>query len=450
LQRVSAAGGVAAPVTVLDHSRQEGFHSFPSFLPDGRHFIYLRTSFEGRAGAVRTDIQGIYVGSLDAKPAQQATNRLLAVEYSAAYVSTADSAVGRLVFLREDTLMTQPFDNRRLELVGEPVPVAEQVSSVNAVQGRFGVSQSGVLAYRTGAAGGGNSLTWYDRQGKALGAAVEPGQYNTVALSPDGTRMAVSRGDPQNANLDIWLIEFARSTSTRFTFDPAPDGMPVWSPDGSRIVFRSNRSGPGDLYQKAASGAGSDEVLLKSPEGKTPSDWSRDGRFLLYSVADPKTKSDLWVLPLQGDRKPVPYLQTEFNETQGQFSPDGRFIAYRSDESGQSEIYVQPFPMASGGGGKWMVSRGGGAQPRWRRDGKELFYIARDRTVMAVDISTSPDFKAGIPKSLFERAVLPANGLVFRWDVSADGKRFLLNTPGAEAAAASPITVVLNWQAKLK
>jgi eukaryotic-like serine/threonine-protein kinase len=445
LQRVSAAGGVAAPVTVLDPLRQEGFHSFPSFLPDGRHFIYFRTS-------VRADSNGIYMGSLDAKPEQQATKRLLAVQYGAAYIPTADSAVGRLLFLREGTLMTQPVDNRRLELVGEPVPIAEQVSSNNTVQGRFGVSPAGVLAYRTGLASGGTSLTWYDRQGKVLGAAAELAPYATVALSPDGTRMAVTRGDPQNANLDIWLIEFARATSTRFTFDPAPDGFPVWSPDGSRIIFRSNRNGPGDLYQKAASGAGSDEVLFKSPEPKTPSDWSGDGRFLLYSVADPKTKNDLWILPLQGDRKPVPYLKTEFNETQGQFSPDSRFIAYRSDESGQSEIYVQPFPMASGGGGKWMVSRGGGAQPRWRRDGKELFYIARDRMVMAVDISTSPAFKAEIPKALFESALLPAGATVFRWDVSADGKRFLLNTLGTDAASAAqpPITVVLNWQAGLK
>lgn len=441
LRRVPAAGGVAASVTVVDSSRQEGFHSFPAFLPDGRHFIYLRTS-------ALSDHHGIYVGSLDVKPEQQSTQRLLGVQYGAAYAPTADSTMGRLLFLREGTLMTQPFDNRRLELAGEPAPVAERVGMTNQVQGRFGVSASGLLAYRTGAAGGGNSFIWYDRQGKSLGAAAEPATYGSVALSPDGTRMAVSRN--QGNNSDIWLVESARAASTRFTFDPARDFAPVWSPDGTRIVFRSERSGVGDLYQKPASGAGSDEVLLKSPEPKIPDDWSPDGRFLLYSASDPKTQEDLWVLPLQGDRQPVPYLKTDFDEVQGQFSPDGRFVAYRSNESGRSEIYVQPFPLTSGGGGKWMVSRGGGTQPRWRRDGKELFYIVKDQAVMAVDVSTSPAFKAGIPQALFERTVLPADR-DFRWDVSADGKRFLLNTVEAETStSSSPITVVLNWQAGLK
>jgi Tol biopolymer transport system component len=444
LRRVSAAGGVAAPVTVVDASRQEGLQSFPAFLADGRHFIYLRTS-------ALADRHGIYVGSLDVKPEQQDTKRVLAVQYGAGYAPTADPDMGRLLFLREGTLMTQPFDNRRLELTGEPVPVTERVGNTNTVQARFGVSASGVLAYQTGTGGGGSSLTWFDRQGKALGAAAEPALYGSVALSPDGTRMAVSRADSQGGNVDIWLVEFARAASTRFTFDPARDSAPVWSPDGTRIVFRSERSGAGDLYQKTASGAGSDEVLLKSPEAKTPDDWSRDGRFLLYTAADPKTKLDLWVLPLEGDHKPVPYLKTEFNEAQGQFSPDGHFVAYRSDESGRVEIYVQPFPLKSGGGGKWMVSRGGGTQPRWRRDGKELFYIANDLMVMmAVDVSTSPTFKAGIPQALFERAVIPV-AVTFLWDVSADGKRFLLDTFGAETAAASaPITVVLNWQAGQK
>jgi hypothetical protein len=286
------------------------------------------------------------VGSLDVKPEQQSTQRLLGVQYGAAYAPTADSTMGRLLFLREGTLMTQPFDNRRLELAGEPAPVAERVGTTNNVQGRFGVSASGVLAYRTGAAGGGNSLNWFDRQGKSLGAAAETATYGSVALSPDGTRAAVGRSD--SSGLDIWIVEFARGASTRFTFDPARDYAPVWSPDGTRIVFRSERGGAGDLYQKTASGAGGDEVLLKSPESKTPDDWSRAGRFLLYSVFDRKTMSDLWVLPLQGDRKPVPYLNTEFSEAQGQFSPDGHFVAYRSDESGQSEIYVRPFPATSG------------------------------------------------------------------------------------------------------
>ena len=235
--------------------------------------------------------------------------------------------------------------------------------------------------------------------------------------------------------------------SSRFTFDPSNNPYPIWSPDGSRIVFASNRDGPFNLYQKASSGAGNDEALLKSDVPKTPLDWSRDGRFIVYRNSDPKTGLDLWMLPLAGDRKPIPFLQTEFNETAAQFSPDGRWIAYASDESGRYEVYVRPFNGGPAAGGKWLISSNGGNWPKWRGDGKELFYLAADGKLMAVEVKgDSSAFEAADPKPLFEtrtRGLGPVRG------ITADGKQFLINTEVAEATS-SPITVVLNWTTGLK
>jgi hypothetical protein len=401
---------------------------------------------------------GIYLGSLDAKPEQQGSKRLVATNSSAAYAPSSDSGVGHLVFVREGSLMAQAFDARHLELAGEVVPIAEGLPDSGAPS--FSAS-TGVVAYRTSGVGNPTTqLTWFDRAGKILGTVGEPGQYNNVALSPDGTRAAVTRNDSRAAgrgafgsvwgNTDIWLHEFSRGTSARFTFDPALDWMAVWSPDGSRIIFSSDRDGPSNLYQKA-SRAGNEEALLKSNEAKFSYDWSQDGRFLLYAVAG--QKFSLWVLPLTGDdHKPIPYLQTE-STYQARFSPDSRWIAYTSDESGKKEIYVQPFPAASGG--KWMVSKGGGEQPRWRRDGKELFYISADSKLMSVGVAAAAGtFQAGIPKALFAAPIWGGGGAnaITRYDVTADGKKFLINSIPTETAAApsSPITVVLNWQAGLK
>src|SRR5207249_1138098 len=208
------------------------------------------------------------------------------------------------------------------------------------------------------------------------------------------------RVDPQAGSADIWLIELARNTPSRFTFDPANESAPVWSPDGSRIVFASNRDGVANMYQRLSNGTGNDEVLLKSTDPTGPYDWSPDGRFILFGELSPKTNGDLWLLPLFGDQKPAPFIQTEFTETQGRFSPDGRWVAYASNESGPYQVYVQSFPTS---GGKWQVSTGGGAQPLWRRDGKELFYLAPDRKLMAVEVSgAGPTFVPGAPKPLFE------------------------------------------------
>jgi len=351
--RVPAIGGVATPLTRLDPARQENAHMLPSLLPDQRHFVYLRRS-------TSTEYTGIYIGFLGAKPVEQDSKRLLATLTGAAYVLGADSVTkGYLFFLRDSTLMAQPFDAARLSLAGEAVPVAEGVGSHRDV-GNFAVSTNGVLAYRGGEM---VQLTWFDRQGSIQGNAGNPGPYyspDSLALSPDETKVATRLRDAQTGNLDIWVLDTVRNTRSRLTSNPALEGYPVWSPDAKRIAFASNRDGQFDLYQKNSSGAGEEEVLLRSDHDKYPQDWSRDGRFLLYSDNDPKTKLDLWLLPLSGDRKPIPFLRTEFNEAQGQFSPDGRWIAYRSDKSGRPEIYVRPISESAGEGTEWTISNGGG------------------------------------------------------------------------------------------
>src|SRR3984885_3851294 len=385
LMQVSAAGGVASPLTTFDPSRKEVVHVLPFFLPDGRHFLYLRASSS-------PENSGAYIGSVNAKPEEQDSKRLLATTSAPVYVPSSDSDSGQVLFVRQGTLMAQPFDAHRLELSGEAVPIAEQVGSY-LDYGFFSASNNGVLVYRSDA-GQVYQLTWLDRQGKVLATVAEPGRYNSMALSPDGRRVAVSRTNPENTpNWDVWLLDVGRNTSTRLTYEQVRASSPVWSADGSSVIFDSIRGGDVNLYLKMASGAGDERLLLKASEGyKYATSSSRDGRFLLYTVENPKTKSDLWVLPLQGDGNPIPFLRTGFNESSGQFSPDGHWIAYTSDESGNDEIYVREFSPGSAQGssaavGKWLISKGGGTDPRWSGNSKQLFYVASDGKLMSVDIS---------------------------------------------------------------
>ena len=434
LYQVPAAGGEPKPVTQLDASRQENSHRWPQFLPDGRRFLYFNASGQ-------PEQQGIYAGSLDLKEKV----RLLGGQVSAAYAGPR-TGPGHLLFVRERTLMAQPFDPGKLQTAGESFPVAEQVG-VDFFRARFSVSSSGLLVYESIGAGN-RQLLWFDRGGKPLGAVGPPGAYVELDLSPDDRRVAANRNDPQTGNADIWLFEPARGASSRFTFHPAIDTGPVWSPDGSRIVFRSSRDGPWNLYQKLASGAGEEELLLKTSGNKRPTGWSRDGRFLLYSELDPNTGWDLWVLPMEGERKPIPVLRTEFDEQWGRFSPDGKWIAYQSNESGKGEIYVRAFsPAQPAGGGRWEVSTGGGELPRWRGDGKELFYLAPDRKLMAVEVKAGTSFETGIPRALFQTRTMV--GSFTRYAVTADGRRFLINSEMEEVISA-PATVVVNWTAGVK
>jgi serine/threonine protein kinase len=442
LWKVPEAGGSPSQVTSPDSSQQEIGHGLPTFLPDGRHFVYIRVS-------TTPDRGGTYVGSLDDASGKRPSKRLLpaqsTVAYSASLTPGASANAGYLFFLRDSSLMVQPFDSAKLDFAGDAVPVADPVGkSANGVVGFFSVSSAGALIYRSGNQGQ-NLLSWTDRQGKVLNTVTEAGQYGEVAISPDAKSVAMTSGGPGRTDLSV--LDLARSVNTRFTFDPAADNAAVWSPDGKQIVFRSDRDGAGNLYIKTSSGAANEELLYKSPDPKTPNDWSRDGRFLLYTAGSAKTGNDLWYLPMTGDRTPKPFVQTSAQEGIGQFSPDGRFVAYVSNESGQNEIYVRSFP---DGSGKWQISKGGGVDPRWRRDGKEITYLSGTR-MMSAEVNTSPSFQPGTPKLLFEAPFVQAgnNGRNNAYDISPDGKRFLATMPVGQSLSA-PITVVLNWQAGLK
>jgi Tol biopolymer transport system component len=344
--------------------------------------------------------------------------------------------------------MAQPFDADRLRLTGDAVQLEERVGSSGAY-GYFSVVGD-VIAYRHGTVGApvASQLTWVDRTGKSLAAVAEPANYISVTLSNDATHAAVATslqtvvGAP-----DIWLVDLRRAVRTRFTFESSTETAPVWSPDDSRIVFRSNRTGAGDLYAKVFDGSAAEEPLLKSDRIKTPTSWSPDGRFILFTQsAGPQTSDDIWLLPVDGDRQPVRWLQTDFNERQGRFSPDGRWIAYVSNESGRDEIYVRPFvPPASGSpaGGKWQVTRDGGDRPGWRRDGKELFFRSPSGALMVVDVVAGSAFQSGEPQTLVN---FPLN--LLQLDASPDGQRFLIARP-VQPANAAPITVELNWQSRL-
>jgi eukaryotic-like serine/threonine-protein kinase len=445
IMRVSASGGTATPVTALDPSRSDRYHAMPSFLADGRHFIYWRAS--SSAGST-----GIYIGSIDAKPNEQDSKPLLVSDLAAAYAASSDPDSGQLLFMRNGSLMAQPFDARGLQLSGDPVVVAQNVGTYSGV-GFFSVSNGGILVYRTASAVASSQLTWFDRQGKALGTAGEPASYQDLALSPDGSKAVAARSNPESHTSAVWTFDFSLGTNTRLTFGfSAVD--PIWSPDGNRILFSTTSGGAMDLYQKAANGAADQELLVKSGENKYPSDISRDGRFLLYESHGTKTLGDLWVLPLQGDAKPFPFLLTMSNEIDGHFSPDRRWVAYMSNESSRFEIYVRPFsadvsaPDASGAGPKWQVSYGGGQEPRWSADGKKLYYLTLDWKVMEVDVTASPAFQAGTPRLLFQA---PRQRDVVNGNYTVDGKRFLFLAPAGQAGQAqAPFNVVLNWQALLE
>jgi Tol biopolymer transport system component len=426
LQKVPAAGGTPGAATVLGQG--ENAHRRPFFLPDGRHFLYSAAAAAGLS---------IYVGSLDS------TDRKL---LTAADANNAAYSQGHLLFLRETTLMAQPFDAQRLELTGEAFPIAEQIqrSSTTPPNGFFSASENGVLAYQTGTGAGGSQLAWFDRSGKQVGTLGDVAPYGDLELAPDGRRASVSILVGSGAR-DIWLYDLERGLRTRFTFDPANEWSSIWSPDGSRVVFNSIRKGVGDLYQKPSSGAGAEEMLFEDKLSKYPVSWSPDGRSILFRSIGGPAGDDLFILPLTGDKKPVPFVNTQFREAFGQFSPDGRWVAYSSNESGRTEVYVAPFP---GPGGKWQISTAGGDNPRWRRDGTELFFVSLDSKLMAAAVNgRGSDFQVGAVKPLFQtRAVV---GLRYPYGVSLDGQRFLINTQ-PEQTSSAPITVVLNWTAGLR
>ncbi len=438
IYQIHESGGTPEPVTTLEPARQESSHQWPSFLPDGRHFLYL-------AWSERADGRGVYLGSLDGRTRR----RLVGADWFVSYAHGPRQR-GYLLFLRGHNLMAQRFDAGRFTLSGEPAVIGEVawVDLTTPGLAAFSASANGVLAYRSGAARS-TQLTWVDRSGRPLGVVTAPGAYRDPWLSPDARKVVTGKLDPETGTYDVWLYDLDRETGSRFSFHASDDGFPIWSPEGGRIVFASRRNGPSSLFEKASGGAGIDSPLLSAEASTYPTDWSPDGRQILFAKWDPKTKWDLWMLPLSGARKPVPCLQNEFDSFQAVAFPGSGptqyWIAYTSNESGRYEVYVESYPATSAGtGGKWQISRSGGAQPRWSRDGRELFFLAPDRTLMSVPVRTGAAFSAGIPRPLFR---MRATGLVDcrnHYVVHPDGQRFLVNAL-VEEGDASPISVVVNW-----
>jgi serine/threonine protein kinase/Tol biopolymer transport system component len=445
IYEVPAAGGTSTAVTTLDRSRNEMTHRWPHFLPDGKHILYFsRSSF----GGVEREQDALCVASLDGK----VNERLMPAKGNVVYAS------GYLIYLREKTLMAQPFDAGKLETAGDAVPIAEPVEyDLSFNRAVFTASQNGILVYQAGTAHAGQQLEWFDRTGTSIGKVAEPADYGGVSLSPDGKRIAFDVYDSQSRNRDIWVYDLARRLPTRFTFEPSVEEYPVWSPDGSRIIFSSDRKGQSDLFQKTTSGAGVEEVLLESPRPKFAYDWSSDGKFIAYVEINLRQKEDLWILPLDsngagGDRKPFVFLQTEFDEDVTQFSPDMRWLGYISNESGNWELYVRPF-MGSDGTPminqtrKWQVSTNGAFYFKWNRNGMELFYRSIDNKLMAAEVRASGStLDVGAVRPLFE---MKAQGECYFYDVTADGQKFLMGIP-VGGRSAPTLTLVTNWDAGLK
>ncbi len=430
LSRVTQGGGTPERVTTLDESRQETTHRWPWFLPDGDHFLYFaRSRTAGKSGVF---VQSLRTGRREL---------VLATGTNAVYSS------GYLLFMREAALVAQPFDADRLTLSGEPTIVADHVQSESFNKGNFSVSGNGILAYLPDVAAGDSQRVWFDRTGRQIGSASEIGNFTSPAISPDGRFVAFSASDA-SGNRDIWAQDILRGTKTRLTSDPLPDTDPIWSPDGKQVVFARSRGGEWDLYVKPADGSRDEQVLLGVAGGKYPSSWSKDGKFIAYEFfgVPGMVGEDIWVLPLGGTQQPFPFIHSQFEKLQPRFSPDGRWIAYQSDETGRDEIYVAPFP---GPGGRRQLSLSGGTRPRWRGDGRELFFLGLDNRLMAVDIRTSGgQLEPGAPKALFQTCakVLALRGV---HDVTPDGSKFVITTTLPEQNA-TPLTLVTNWNAELK
>ncbi|HXD16455.1 MAG TPA: protein kinase [Vicinamibacterales bacterium] len=441
--RVAASGGAAAPMTI-EAPNTESY--WPFFLPDGRHFLFFG----------RPEKPGIYVASLDST----ASTLVLAEHVGVAYAQPGYllTLAGLARNSEDRTLVALPFDADHLRITGPESIVAEHVAYETLfARGAFASSQNGRIAYQTEYVPP-TQLLWFDREGRQLGGLGGSNGYRKPSLSPDEKTVAVERLDPTTEGTDIWLLDTTRGVASRLTVHPAPDWSPVWSPDGRRVVFTSPRDAlPPNLYQQDARAAGPGEFLLSGHRVVHPRDWSSDGRFLVYDALDPKTQWDLLILSMAPaatgtSRTSVPFLQTEFNEHTGQFSPDGRLLAYVSDESGTLEVYVAPFP-ATGDRWRKRISSSGGVQPRWRHDGKELFYIAPDGTLMAVAVATAPTFDAGSPSALFKSRLAGLDSLITNpiganYAVSANGQRFLMTSITEQTPPAS-VTLLLHWPAAL-
>ncbi|MCH7840591.1 MAG: serine/threonine-protein kinase, partial [Planctomycetes bacterium] len=441
IHRVPASGGAATPITQVDESKHSS-HRWPYFLPDGKHFLYLAINHN----TVLKEREAIYVASLDGQTGELVMRTGSNVAFASGY----------LLFMRDRTLMARAFDPNSREFLGPAAPVAADVRDDRpSWVSVYSVSQNGTLVYQTGEAGRETTLTWYDRSGEKQGALAQEDFYYGLKLSPDGERLAVAAGE---GNADIWIYHLARGMRTRLTFEPIIQLAPIWSPDGKDIVYSSLFTNPKRIFRRSSLGVGEEELLLESDEGIIATDWSFDGKYLLYIKADivqDQGPSEIRVLPLDKTVEPRPILQTPFFVESAQFSPDGKWVAFSSNESGRSEIYVIPFALPNQAddadavpvqGGKWQVSVEGGSWPTWGHDGKELFYVSRGRMLMVASVNgKGEDFVVSSVGSLF---AMPINPFGRTYDVSPDGQRFIVNVYGGEQN--TPISLVLNWTQALE
>ncbi|MBZ5641101.1 MAG: serine/threonine-protein kinase, partial [Acidobacteriia bacterium] len=432
LYRISASGGTPTRISTPDASRGENTHRWPMFMPDGRHYLYLAANVTGESGP-----DAIFIGLLDSNEKRF----VVKTSVNAAY------AAGNLLFYRDRTLFCQNFDLDTFELTGEPKAILTEIQYLPRIARTvFAVSDHGLLLAQKSSEASLSRLTWFDRKGNELGVVGTPDLYSNVVLARNGESVAVDKTDQGSQNTDVWTYDLQRDSMKRLTFDPAIDAMPVWSPNGARLMFSSSRQHVFDVYVKNADGAQEEQLILHSGTDDFPNDWSRDGKYVLY-IQGRDVWWDLWYLSLP-ELKSSLFLKTSATIRNGQFSPDAKWVAYASNETGKWEIYVTSFPQARG---KWQVSAGGGEQPRWRGDGKELFFLSPEGKMMAVPVKTGAGFDADAPVSLFQanaREII-ANSEQAMYDVDRSGQRFLINTQ-VKKGETQPLSAVLNWDAGLK
>jgi Tol biopolymer transport system component len=426
LYKILASGGTPTQITVPDKSQVEDSHRWPQFLPDGIHYLYSAIHLSGGR-----QLSEVYVGSLNSNEKRLVTKASTNVAYVAPY----------LLYYHDRTLFGQHFDTKTFELTREPTPILTDVQySPRISRAVFAASNTHLLVAQKAGDTGASQFLWFNRQGQEIGTALKPGIYGNMMLSPNGRIVASDVTDPVSQNTDVWTFDLETQSAKRLTFDPAIDSVPIWSPDGTRLVFSSNRGVTFDLYLKDTNGAQEEKHIPQDGPDRFPSDWSRDGKYVIFERG-----ADLWFLTIP-ELRATQFLKASSTLKNGQFSPDGKWVAYSSNESGRWEVYVTSFPEAHG---KWQVSNAGGDQPRWRSDGKELFYLGPDSKMTAVPVKTGANFDAGTPTALFQAnpRELVATSEQFSYDVSKDGQKFLINTQLKTGMA--PMSVVLNWTAKL-
>ena len=428
IYRISASGGTPTPITYPDRSAIEDSHRWASFLPDGIHFLYSAIHLSGQ----KEKPSSIFVGTLGSNEKHLVTTSRANAMYA---------APGYLLFYRDQTLFAQHFDLTKFNVIGEPFPILTDIQFQPRISKATYAANGGLLVAQESGDVATSQLLWFNRQGQEVGMATKPGIYGNIVLSPNGKTIASDTTDPLSQNTDLWSYDLESQAAKRLTFDPAIDSLPIWSPDAGRMIFSSNRGTAFDLYVKDTSGAQEEKRIPQDGPDRFPTDWSRGGKYVVYQRG-----ADLWYLTFP-DLHATEFLKVVATLKNGRFSPDGKWLAYSSNESGRWEVYVTSFPEPHG---KWQVSTGGGDEPKWRGDGKELFYLSNDFKMMSVPVKTGANFDAGTPVTLFQAnpREMQATSEMFTFDVSKDGQRFVINTQ--LKTAMSPMSVVLNWTANLK